>query len=255
MKTYLLMLPVLFTNIFLFEQTKLDGPYKIVSGQYGPDQTSGDKHKQTTIIKIFRDGYWISAFFGDPAKPFDGSGGGTYITNGNQYIETLNFFSWDSTAAGKTYTFNYKVQGNNYMQEGVINSDKYKDFVIKEQYEKITSSVPVKDASLEGVWQLQKGEWGNEKSNEGKWVGVVRIKIYACPRFAWAQYNPATKQFIGAGGGTYQFDGKRLTENLDYTTYDMPLNKPYELDIVKIAGKKFMQSDNNGYKETWVRLK
>jgi hypothetical protein len=82
------------------------------------------------------------------------------------------------------------------------------------------------------------------------------IKIYAYPRFAWAQYNAVTKQFMGAGGGTYQFDGNKLTENIEYITYDeVPLNKPYELDIVKTTDNKFQQTGQNKFIETWKRLK
>lgn len=241
--------------MLLVAQNKPDGPYKIISAHYGPDTSLDETMSKTNIIKIFKDGYWIGAFFGNPQKPFEGSGGGIFKTRNNKYIETLQFYSWDSTAVGRTYTFNYKLYGNTYTQEGVINSDKYKDFSIRENYEKIASSVPLKNAYLEGAWRLEDAVWGNEKLTNEKYAHMNEIKIYAYPRFAWAQYNNVTKQFMGAGGGTYQFDGKKLTENIEYITYDRPLNKPYELNIEKIAGDKFLQIDNKGNKETWKHLK
>ena len=252
MKKFLLMLTILFNSINVFAQVKLDGAYKIIFAQHGSD-TSIEAYEKTTIIKTFKNGYWITAFFGDPAKSFNGSGGGTYKIEGNHYTETLNFCSWDSTAAGQTYTFNYKLQGNKYTQESIINSPKLKEHIIKENYEKINAASPLIDASLDGVWQLDSAIYADKKP--GEFINRTAIKIYAYPRFAWAHYNSVTRQFIAAGGGTYQFDGKKVIEKLEYISRDIPVNTAVEISITAISNDKFSQLNHyNGHIETWKRL-
>jgi len=249
----LFFLPVLFFSCIIWSQDKaLNGSYKIVKAVYGNENGNYNIDK-TTIIKIFKDGYWIGAFFNNQEKTFSGSGGGTYITKNGKYIETLNFYSWDSTAVGSTYNFNYKLASNRYFQEGKINSAKYQDYLIKEEFEKIEAKEPLQNNSLEGVWQLENANWGGEASGLGK---VKEIKIYCYPRFAWAQYHPQTGQFIGAGGGTYSFDGKKLIEAIEYITYDMNGRSEVTLDISLDGKKGYHQKDKqNNYTESWTRLK
>jgi hypothetical protein len=40
---------------------------------------------------------------------FSGTGGGTYTTTGNQYVENIDFFSRDSSRVGATLSFNYEI--------------------------------------------------------------------------------------------------------------------------------------------------
>lgn len=254
MKKIISLALIIFPALWSFAQVSLNGAYKIVHAQYGTDTASWSNHKDTKIIKIFKDGYWIGAFFGSPNKPFDGCGGGTYNTDNNKYIETLNFYSWDKTAAGKTFSFEYTLAGNTYTQRGKINSDRYKDYLIEEVFEKIGSPEGLKNNALEGVWQLENGQWPGIKTDEPKFKNLREIKIYCYPRFAWAQYDSTTSEFIGAGGGTYQFDGKNLVENIEYITYNVPLNTAYSLKIEMIGNEKFSQTDMNNSKENWKRL-
>ena len=87
----LFFLPALLLSSLLYSQDKaINGAYKIVKAFYGNDKESYNTDS-TTIIKIFRDGYWMGAFFGNPKQPFNGCGGGTYTTKKGKNIETLNF--------------------------------------------------------------------------------------------------------------------------------------------------------------------
>lgn len=231
-----------------------EGAFKVVESQYGNDPAATGTGKQT-ILKIFKDGYWIAAFFGDPEMPFSGSGGGTFNIKDGKYIETLNFYSWDSTAVGDVYTFNYKLSGNSYTQEGYMDSEKYKHYLIKEKFEKLKAKEPIKNSSLEGAWQMQSGDWGTSKLGEGAYKDVAVIKIFSYPRFAFAYYNDKTKSFVGAGGGTYQFDGKTLTENIEYWSWGKP-ELPQSVFKVEIANGQYSQQGwENGLKETWKKAK
>ncbi len=231
-----------------------DGAFKIVEAQYGDKPMSKENISKEMIVKIFKDGYWIGAFFGSPAKPFNGSCGGTYKIKDGKYIETVNFYSWDSTAVGRIYTFNYALTGNQYVQEGYMDSEKYKHLFIKEKYEKTVPSEPLKNTFLEGAWKMQSGEWDDTRLGEGPYKNVEAIKIYAYPRFAFAYYNEKTNQFVGAGGGTYQFDGEKLTEHVEYFSWGKPEFPIADFNVTITNGLYTQSGWQNGLKETWKKL-
>lgn len=230
----------------------LEGAYLLIVSQYGDEVTKEEERFMTKGVKLFKDGYWISASFGHPKYPFGGSGGGTFTTQNGKYSETLRYYSWDSTAVGKTYTFDYRLEGDRFTQSGFINSEKYQHYLIKEEMKRITPWCELKDASLEGVWFLQEAS-NNGESNFS--VPMEQIKIYAYPRFAWARYNTATGQFLGTGGGSYFFDGKKLIEHIEYITYDLAMGSDVEIEV-ELQGLHMQQSSWSGtYQETWQRAR
>ncbi|HTS45877.1 MAG TPA: hypothetical protein VMH01_15865 [Puia sp.] len=233
-------------------QQNLDGAFKVEKAKYANESMNTDS---ITVIKIFKDGYWIGAFFSGSPWWFDGCGGGTYRISKGKYIETVHFWSWDSTAAGSVITFNYKLEKDKYTQEGKINSAKYKDYSIEEEYQRISSSEPLKNNSLEGAWVMEAGQWGKEKLGEGEYKNVMVRKIFAYPRFAFAYFDMTKKRFIGAGGGTYQYDGKTLTEKIEYWSWGTPDHPVSEFKIAMLSENKFSQSGwDNGLSETWKKL-
>jgi hypothetical protein len=52
-------------------------------------------------------------------KDFYGTGGGTYTSDNGQYIETIEFFSRDSTRVGASLDFGFEVQGNDWHHKGL----------------------------------------------------------------------------------------------------------------------------------------
>jgi hypothetical protein len=231
------------------------GAYKATETQYGDAKQSKEELSRQPVIKLFKDGHWIVASFGDSALGFQGTAGGTYKIVNGKYVENINFFSWDSTAVGKSYMFDYTLNGDQYSQDGYVNSDKYRNHLVKEKYAKLKPEEPLKHPGLEGTWKIQSGQWGEEKLGEGLYQNVTGMKMYAYPRFAFAYYNDVTKSFVGAGGGTYQFDGTTLTENVEYFSWGMPANTKPSFQVT-INDNKFTQTDTNGtLKETWKKMK
>lgn len=252
MKTIFLLLLILIGTPG--DSQPLEGAFRITKAQYGNDTVTAGRLMGENIIKIFKNGYWIAAFFGNPKRPFSGCGGGTYETNDGKYKETLAYYSWDSTAVGRQYIFDYKLTPVSYMQTGYMESEKYPHFLIKEEFKKLESEVPLKNNSLEGVWQLQSAV----VDSSGKSVPqpFEQIKVYCYPRFAWAQYNLQTKQFIGAGGGSYQYDGKKLVEHIEYITYDLALGSDFSITVKDGGNGVIQQLGENGWtNETWKKLK
>lgn len=138
---------------------------------------------------------------------------------------------------------------------GTLAQTQYKQPPVKEGLEKQTTLEPLKDARLEGSWELQTAEWSTSKFGEGKYKDVTAIKVYSYPRFAFGYYNHKTKEFVGAGGGTYQFDGTTLTEHIEYWSWGTP-KFPLSIFKVTFSGNEYTQKGwENGLNETWRRTK
>ena len=218
--------------------SKLNGAYRQVRYKYGPmkDWQSRDS---VTVVKVFRDGYWMAAFYDDHRRgrsPFDGVGGGTYQLKDGKYVETLSYYSWDSTAVGKVYSFKYTLDQKQYEQYGVIDSDKYPNYPINEVMERVTAAEPLKDSSLEGVWFMKEGYWGGKnRFGEGKYKDFQVVKIFAYPMVVYAYYNPRTRQFDGAGGAMYQYDGQTLTETNEFWSWQADGQRKGRKEQFKIA--------------------
>lgn len=215
-----------------------------------------DQQQKETTIKLFKDQHWMVAYPGSPSKPFHGVGGGTFAIKDGKYVEKLDFFSLDSTAVGNEHTFAYQLTSSHFYQEGKVNTARYPDYLVKENYQRLDAEEPLQNTSLEGTWELQQAVWGDSKFGEGNYKEVLGIKMYAYPRFAWVYYKPATRQVIAAGGGTYRFDGKKLLEKLEYhsgTTFE---SNVVEIDVDRHNKETYTQTSFNGqYKESWKRMK
>ncbi len=246
----LLLLPIL-----AFESdepvSKLNGAFRQTKNKYGA-MTEWKTRDSVTAIKVFRDGYWLGAFYDDKRagrESFDGACGGTYELKNGKYIEKVGFYSWDSTAVGNMFAFDYKISPKQYEQYGMMNSDKYKNYPINEVCERITTTEPLKNKSLEGVWFMKEGYWGGKsRFGEGKYAGFTVIKIFSYPMVVYAYYNPTTRRFDGAGGCRYQFDGKVLTETNEFWSWqpDGSRKNKTEQHKISLTNGQFVQEGWEG---------
>lgn len=202
--------------------SKLNGAFRQTKNKYGT-VTTWKLRDSVTVVKVFRDGYWMSASYDDKraGRPsFSGACGGTYALKNGKYVETVGFYSWDSTAVGNVFPFDYKISKEQYEQYGLMNSEKYKNYPINEIAERITATEPLKNNGLEGVWFMQEGYWGGtSRFGEGKYKDAQVVKIFSYPMVMYAYYFPKTRQFDGAGAALYQFDGKTLTETNEFWSW------------------------------------
>jgi len=201
---------------------KLNGAFRQTKNKYGA-MTEWKLRDSSTVVKVFQNGYWLSASFDDKraGRPsFNGACGGTYALKDGKYVETVSFYSWDSTAVGNAFSFEYRISPKQYEQYGMMNSGKYKNYPINEISERITAAEPLKNNALEGVWFMKEGYWGGtSRFGEGKYKDFEVVKIFSYPMVVYAYYNPTTKKFDGAGGCRYQFDGKTLTETNEFWSW------------------------------------
>ncbi len=237
--------------------SKLNGAFRQIKNKYGT-MTDWRPRDSVTVIKVFRDGYWFGAYYDDKrrwqqhgktveGRPFDGACGGTYALKNGKYIEKVAFYSWDSTAVGNLFSFNYRVNDKQYEQYGVMNSEKYKSYAINEVSQRIETSEPLKNASLEGVWFMKEGEWsGGDRLGEGRYKNMQVVKIFSYPMVVYAYYNPITQQFNGAGGARYQFDGQTLTETAEFWSWDSQKKGTSETFKVSVQNGQYVQEGWSG---------
>jgi hypothetical protein len=249
-----LMLCAIIGTAFDVHAQPLQGAFRLTGGQYGQSPITTQRLNEEQVIKLFANGYWISSFVNKADGKMNGTGGGTFTTTADVYKEQLLFYSWDSTAAGKSYQFSYVRRGNTYQQKGTINSEKYKDFLIDETFETIKPMQPLQHSGLEGAWWLEQATWHDGVLGQGKYAQMASLKLYVYPRFATAVFNKVTGAFMGATGGTYQYDGTTLTEVLDYSTWGMKLNEPLSIKIALPAQDRYQQNWQ-GSTEVWRKVR
>lgn len=240
--------------------SKLNGAYLRSDFKFG-DMTEWGKDKDRKVVKIFNNGYWM-VFYYDDHRPnrrlFDGAGGGTYEIVDGKYIEGHDFYSWDSSHVGQLTTMDYKVDAMGFEQFGKINTDKYVNYQINEKLSRIKPDEPLKNNTLEGVWEMTEGTWGGQsKFGEGKYKGATVIMIFQYPKMAVAYYNPKAKTFDGAGIFTYQFDGENFTEYCEGYSWDSTHVGSKGNFIIKTDGKTLTKTSESwkGFKEVFKRIK
>ncbi len=239
--------------LFSLSAQKLEGPFQATAAQYGDINANPLDMMRENVVKIFKDGYWIAASFGNSVNPFRGCTGGRFTVKEGKYYEEVIFSSWDSTAANRQFIFDCTVTTDRFAQWGYVNSVKYPNHLVDEKYQKIIPTVPLKNNSLEGVWYLETTVWDGDNPFHSK---IEEIKIYSYPRFAWAQYNAVTNQFIGAGGGTYHFDGETLVETVEYFTYELALGTRFKVEVsMKPNGTMQQVSWGGRMVEIWSKVK
>lgn len=248
---------------------KLNGAFRQTKNKYGA-MTTWKSRDSVTVIKVFRDGHWFGAFYDDKRRgaydektagirPFNGACGGTYELKNGKYVETVGFYSWDSTAVGNVFNFDYKISPAQYEQYGVMNSEQYQNYPINEVAERLTAAEPLKNSALEGVWFMNEGYWGGKnRFGEGKYKDFEVVKIFSYPMVVYAYYNPKTRQFDGAGGATYQFDGQTLTETNEFWSWQADGSRKGQVEKFKVAleNGRFVQRGWEGkLREVWAKAR
>jgi hypothetical protein len=162
-------------------------------------------------IKIYSDGYFMFATY-TANGAFVKAGGGTYNTQGKEYIEVLDFYTSDSTSVRKPMTYSLSRKND----EIVLSSTEGE--VTQETWKKIDDA----SSALSGTWRF-----GARVNDEGV-AGPRRepnsprqtMKILSGNFFQWAAFNYETKQFSGTGGGTYKLEGNQYTETIRFFSRD-----------------------------------
>lgn len=116
--------------------TQIKGAWRIVRSQYGKGSME-DTKADDSIHKLFTGTRWSATYYNSGTKKIGGTGGGTYKIKGDQYIETLEYYSWDSAAEGKTFTFTMTIENGMLHQKGTIEYQGNPKYLIDEWYVRV----------------------------------------------------------------------------------------------------------------------
>lgn len=132
----------------------LAGVWEVTKATYG-DETQTAEETASRVLKIFTPKHWYGIFYDKLTGTFKGVGFGTYKLKGDQYYETLNAYSWDQSAVGETYHFTMTIAPTTLIQKGKINSDKYKNYTIREEFKKVDSKpISKEETELAAIQQV-----------------------------------------------------------------------------------------------------
>jgi hypothetical protein len=118
-------------------ETPIKGTWKMVKSKYGDEKEYIEPAKGDLSLKMFTGTRWSAAAHNPTTKKIKSSAGGTYTIRGNQYIETVEYFSWGEEAVGKTFTFTMTIENGMLHQNGFMEWEGNTKYVVDEWYMRV----------------------------------------------------------------------------------------------------------------------
>jgi hypothetical protein len=161
-------------------------------------------------IKIFASGYFMCGAR-DASGKFLYAYGGSYMATPNQFTETYDFHTADSTRVGTSQTYRAHFTGNRMeilTQAGAV----------AEVWERADEG----KTELTGAWRFGARVDDAGKPGERRSADSPRqtVKVLSGRYFQWAAFNRQTRQFMGTGGGIYTLENGKYTENIQFFSRD-----------------------------------
>lgn len=212
------------------------------------DQLKGAWHLQTESVEqvlIFEDGYFTHTVYDQKNKKFISSYGGVYKPGSITVELKTEFDTRNKENVGLSKTAAYLVE-NRELDTDITG--------IRQKWMRLDEG---KD-NLAGVWRIT-GRMVDGKMNEMQRGDRKTLKLLSATRFQWMAINPATKEFMGTGGGTYSFQNGRYVENIEFFSRDstrvgasLTFNGSVSGDTWNHSGKS---SKGDPINENWTREK
>lgn len=188
------------------EQPDITGVWRTIASSWTKDTK---QYADCEMIKFITNDRWANLYYWPKTKEFAGAGGGTYtFVNGN-YVETIEFFTWDASAIGTKQTFKKKIKDGKLVQEGHLNTEKfnYPYYAVYDRLDKL-SWVYENEKSPQGVWDFTNGTLGTKKLDKksikdkfGRAIKTITPKYFISTHFDYQK-----KTFDGLTFGTYVID-------------------------------------------------
>ncbi|MGF1639166.1 MAG: hypothetical protein ACFCUU_18965 [Cyclobacteriaceae bacterium] len=204
LNVFYLIFALLIGGVPVYSQQKIEGAWKLV-------EKDGKPFKDGQMVKVFADDYFMFGWHTADGA-FKAAGGGTASLQDKKYIETLDFFTLDSTRVRVPLEVNATLKGNKLTLKG---SGK------KQEKNEVWQKVDNSSNELSGAWRFANRVDTDGNRGERRSPGPREtIKILNGNRFQWAAFNYITKQFMGTGGGTYSLSDGKYTENIEFFSKD-----------------------------------
>lgn len=226
MRTRLIMLAL---SVFLYFQGFAQNPYvgtwKLLSAKYSSstgevDYFNNYNVKETKIITPTHFIWMIQLpdSLDKTKKRLSSAGGGSYVANGNSYIENLEYASWEGYAADKT-NFTLQIENNNniMVQTGTIHSPNGNSLILEETWQRQT--YPAYEGKHIGTWHMisQKVTDPKGKTTKTDMATIKQVKVISPTHWMFISENikDGKKTFRGANGGSYSLNGTTYVELLE----------------------------------------
>jgi hypothetical protein len=224
----------------------LNGAWRLV-------KTTDLSRSAPDVVKIVVDDAFTFAEYDRRQQRFLGAGGGTFVAGKGSYTETFEYLTHDSSQVGSTRAYAVALKGNSLQLTFSQNGKK-----VTEVWQRIDGATG-QGGTLAGAWRIR------ERQGDDGQLSVMRqgprktIKWLSDSRFQWAAINTQTRQFFGAGGGTYTLQNGKYTEHIEFFSRDpkrvgMSLSFDYELKDRDWHHRGLSSTGNKIY-EIWTRQK
>ncbi|MBW3469282.1 hypothetical protein [Arthrospiribacter ruber] len=198
----ILLLPLLFITGLLWAQN-IEGAWKMT-------HKNGQPVDDKEYVKLFQDGYFAFGAKESESNKFLGAGGGEFSLSGNDYSETLDFYTFNPEFVGNTTKFHITMADG----KMVITTEKDGQTLV-EIWEKIGEGSD--ELTNNWVFTGRKSDGEISRSTPGD---RRTVKILTGGRFQWIAFNSGTKEFMGSGGGTYTAIDGIYTETIEFFSRD-----------------------------------
>jgi len=118
--------------------TPVKGAWQMVKSKYDKETDFTDYAKEGLLsYKMFTGTRWSGSSYNTKKRTISGTNGGTYTISGNQYVEKVEYYSWDTATEGKSFTFTMTIENGMLHQFGYIEYKENKKYLIDEWYKRV----------------------------------------------------------------------------------------------------------------------
>ncbi|MEX2232853.1 MAG: hypothetical protein WD824_11870 [Cyclobacteriaceae bacterium] len=259
MKTkHLCLAALLLSSLEIFAQHPLVGTWEMVSikGTGFDGKTFSADASSAREIKIITPTHYmlIAQDVKGDSLVFNRSHSGTVHFDGNKYIERQEIASWEDLKP-VSYTFNWKVEGNKFIQSGTITREDGKTATLEElvfKRMKAENAYP-KNPSI-GTWDQLSSHYTTTEGKKESHTRETAIRFQIITPTHWIRINRRNNKFESALAGTYTMKGNTIFPLIEVASF--PINNKdkaqfsqrIEDDKLYVAGKLIFE---NGKTLTW----
>lgn len=196
---------------------------------------------------IFTPGHYAVTAYDLAGKKFIDTRGGSWQINGKNLVLKEEFNTAEKEQVGKESRVPFTVKGKT-LSVSLSHTDGK-----PRQWTQLDAGGPGK---LAGAWLItgRVVDDGMQKITPG---ARRTMKILSGTRFQWIAYNTDTKEFFGAGGGTYSTENGKYTENIQFFSRDNSrVGQSLEFDFSLEDGNwrhKGLSSKGDPIDEVWTK--
>ena len=145
------------------------------------------------------------------------AGAGTYTIEGNKYTEHLQYANFDFSAM-KGFTFDYNVQGDKFMQKGILTMPDGSQAPINHTFTRVKSDKAY-DGPHVGTWNQLSSTYTDTSGAKHSHTNATHIRFQIVTSTHWMRISMHENKFENAMEGTYTMDGNKWKVTIDNASF------------------------------------